>query len=495
MTRGVLLILDGAGLRADCPGNAVTAKTMPRLFSLMEEYGHATLAASGPAVGLEPGMVGNSEVGHTVIGAGYVPPTSLQRINQGYQDGSWARHGAWQALAKHRRIHIVGLLSDAGVHAHARTIQQANELARRNCPDAEVIVHLVLDGVDAPAGSAIPLMQPFADSADCDVGLVMGRKWFCDRSGDLAITRQFVDALMDTAALPAFSTERLAEHLGSATEASFPAHAVRAASVAPGEPVLLTSHRADRAQQVARMINAHCPVYAVTDLGEDIAADRVFFPSAPLADGLARTLQRAGVPTTRIAESSKFPHVTRFFNGLNPPMGERAICIPAVPDQMLADCPQMSLATLLAAALEVIESEAAPHALVVNVANLDQIGHLGRYDLAAVAASHVDSALWDIHQACRRHGWELLVTADHGNADQMTDDAGGPFNSHSPHPVPLLAIPAAGGKVAWHTGIGTLAHVAPTFLALLGIEQPALMAEPLVSKTAAPAPESLASAC
>ena len=141
----------------------------------------------------------------------------------------------------------------------------------------------------------------------------------------------------------------------------------------------------------------------------------------------------------------------------------------------------MSLAQLQQAAAEVIASESSPHALVINIANLDQVGHTGRFDLACEAARHVDAAVWNLHVLCQRHRWELLITADHGNADQMVNAGGASCNSHSPHPVPLVAIQSDGGRAHWNSRRGSLANVAPTFAHLLGIDQPEGMHEPLLA--------------
>jgi 2,3-bisphosphoglycerate-independent phosphoglycerate mutase len=479
VNKAVLLIIDGAGIRPPCEGNAVTATTMPRYFSLLEKYGYATLQASGPAVGLDPGMVGNSEVGHTVIGAGFVPASSLRRIQSSYDDGSWEKHPAWTILAHSKRIHIVGLLSDAGVHAHVRTIEQTYAMAISQCPDSEVIVHPILDGVDSKKGTAPRLLDALRARA-IRTGVVMGRKWFCDRSGDLGLARHFVDTLCGRTLLGAFSSEALHQHLQEASEASFPGHTVDGVFIAPGEPVILTSHRADRVQQAAAALARDNPVFSMVELEGCVPQQNVFFPAVRLCTGMSFTLRKHAVANTRIAESSKFPHVTRFFNGLNDPAGETTICIPALSDSELPRHPEMSLQQLQDAVGPVIREASAPHALIVNVANLDQIGHLGRLDLACRAASYVDEAVWNIHTLCRRHGWELVITADHGNADQMLDERGLPHNSHSPHPVPMVVIPSDGHALRWQRKEGSLANVAPTVAALLGIDKPEGMEDPLV---------------
>lgn len=477
MKKAALLIVDGAGIRTEQAGNAVTRATMPFFFRLLDRYGYATLEASGPPVGLEAGMVGNSEVGHTVIGAGFVPSGSLQRINSSYEDGTWQQHDIWQSLVNAPFVHIVGLLSDAGVHGHWRTIRQAAELAKIACPASQVVVHLILDGVDSKAGSAPDLLARFDGQ---ELGLIMGRQWFCDRSGDLSLTQRFVDALTGVHELPKFTKVALQDHLAHAGEASFPAHQAGLHFVRSGEPVVLTVHRADRAQQSARLLEKRCRLHSLIELGEVVPRDRVFFPIQPLQSGLIFEFKKHNVGNTRIAEQSKFPHVTRFMNGLNAPADEVCISIPSLPDRDLPENPEMSLPKLLDSVFNVLKAVDKPHVLIANIANLDQIGHLGRLDLAEKAATYVDGGIKQIYEVCQREGWELIVTSDHGNADQMLDDGGAPFNSHSPHPVPFMVIPSHGAPPSWRSKTGSLANVAPTLLNLMGIDRPVNMAESLV---------------
>lgn len=480
MGKAVLLIVDGAGIREDRRGNAVTPVTMPRLFGLMETYGYATLEASGPPVGLGQGMVGNSEIGHLTIGAGFVVPSSLQRISNEFESGAWAAHDAWSELRFQARIHVVGLMSDAGVHGHWKSIAQSVRLAMQNCPSSEIVVHLVLDGIDSKAGTAPALLANFNETEGYKIGTIFGRQWFCDRSGDPTVTQVFVDGLQGRGNIPFFKPEALAAHLQWHSEASFPVHAVSRSFVAHGEPVILTSHRADRVRQSATALSINNPVYSLVDLDDAVPKSRVFFPARPLAEGLAIQFQKQGIANTRLAEKCKFPHVTHFFSGLNKDMGENAICIPSIPDKNLADTPEMSIRELVESALSILNQQGATHALVINVPNLDQIGHLGRYELACSAAALVDSAIGEIVDACRENQWSLLVTSDHGNADTMLDDHGLPFNSHSHSPVPFVVIPSHGRRIEWIRKEGTLANVAPTFLTMLEAEHPIGMVESLI---------------
>ncbi|MBC7951573.1 MAG: hypothetical protein H7Z12_07085 [Rhodospirillaceae bacterium] len=485
--KALLLILDGAGLAAPQPGNAVTAETMPVLFRAMAENGHAVLGASGKPVGQDDGQVGNSEVGHLTIGAGFVIPSTLSRIDDAFRNGDWDACGVWAGLKGSGRLHLIGLLSDAGVHGHMRSLVQAAELACRHGV-ADVVVHPVLDGVDSQAGTAPALIKALrsalAGLPRVRLGVVSGRKWFTDRSGDLDISAVFADGLAGTAGLPEFTGEALDAHLAKGSEASFPAHlAPGGVTVAAGEPVLLTQHRADRATQVARVISMRNPVYSLVELADAVPAGRIFFPTVPLTKGLAFELRQAGVSSTRIAEACKFPHVTRFINGLNTELEGRPVRVESIPDAQIPERPEMSI-DQVAREIEAVVRDPSARVAIANIANLDQVGHLGRYDLAATAAQAVDRTLQRLLGLCREHGWTVLITSDHGNADRTQDEAGKPFGSHTERPVPFTVVPPPGLSFTWTRREGSLANVAPTLLNALGLSQPGYMEPSLIAMVA-----------
>lgn len=485
--KALLLILDGAGLAEPHPGNAVTPETMPTLFRAMAQHGHAVLGASGPSVGLDDGQVGNSEIGHLTIGAGCVLPSTLSRIDDAFRDGSWAGSDVWAGLSGQPRVHVVGLLSDAGVHGHLRSLVQTAALASRHGVP-EVVVHPVLDGVDSQAGTAPALLaglrEQLAGLPGVRLGLVMGRRWFCDRSGDLAISRVFADALAAGTALPEFSDAALTAHLSAAAESGFPAHRMPGAPLAEaGEPVVLTQHRADRVAQVAGVLAGRHPVYSLVELGAGAPVSGVFFPTRPLSHGLGFELSRAKLRSTRIAEACKFPHVTRFLNGLNADLEGSSVRIASIPDAEIGDRPEMSI-DLVAKAIEAVVRTPGNRVVIANIANLDQVGHLGRYNAAVRAARCVDATLEALLGICREEGWTVLITSDHGNADRTLDDAGRPFGSHTDRPVPFTVVPAPGRAFAWKSRAGSLANVAPSLLSVLGLPKPDCMAPSLLEPVA-----------
>ena len=223
------------------------------------------------------------------------------------------------------------------------------------------------------------------------------------------------------------------------------------------------------------------PVFALVELATRVPPDHVFFPSRPVDRGLVTELQAQGTGILRVAENCKFPHVTFFLNGFHENLGEEAICIPTIPEARIGEQPEMSIGELTRT---ITQSLARPEvkAMVVNVPNLDQVGHTGKMDAAKCAAGHVDRAVGLVREACAQHGWHLLITGDHGNAEVMVDEQGVPWGSHTTNPVPFVVVPRPGSGVRWQAKQGTLANVAPTFLRMMGTRPPDWMEAPLAER-------------
>ena len=209
----------------------------------------------------------------------------------------------------------------------------------------------------------------------------------------------------------------------------------------------------------------------LVDPGQGVDAQHVFFPQAPLPRGLAHELKRAGLESVRIAEKCKFPHVTFFLNGFDSGAEGQGFCIPSIPEADIPAQPEMSLEEVTEEILKHLEG-GQKRAVIANLANLDQVGHLGRLDLATQAADAVDRAFARISEAAKANGWTLMVTSDHGNAEHVEDETGAPFGSHTAGPVPFLIQPAPGTKVRWKHQNGSLTQVAATYLGALGLEAP-----------------------
>lgn len=482
--KSALIILDGLGLAPDQQVSAVTRRTMPYLYSLMDDHAFAALEASGPAIGLDEGQAGNSEVGHVTIGAGRIFPTTLSRVRAAFENGEWAGSPVWDSILQTNKIHIVGLLSGAGVHAHWSSIVQAATLAAARGFD-KVFLHLFLDGVDSPSNSAPALLSDLMHACEgldkVRIATISGRKWAADRSGDLSITERCVDGLFGKLTRHRYADEALRLHLDRGeSEASFPCHYLDSEGVMQeGDTVLLTQHRTDRLRQLAAVLEPKTSLYALAQVDGVIPPERVFFPTRKLTQGLIRSLSDLGIEATRVAESCKFSHVTYFLNGMNDRPEMTAIEIPSIPDDQIPRQPKMRLDELQARVEELLGSSE-DRALIVNVPNLDQVGHTGDLMLAEQAAQYVDQALCAMVQKAQAFGWNLVITADHGNADRMLDENGKPFASHSLNPVPLLVVDAAGKARKLRRTTGTLANVAATFLATLGFAAPSFMDESLI---------------
>jgi len=489
-SKAVLLILDGMGLNNDPAVSATTPGHMPFVHSVMQSSGYASLHASGSPVGLDAGKAGNSEVGHLTIGAGRVLPSTLGRIREAYRDGSWEHHPAWDNCEKSRPLHVAGLLSDAGVHAHWETLMMAADIGVRKGFPA-VYIHAFLDGTDSQAGTAPQLLQELQQAISANasekilLASVMGRKWATDRAENWDMTQHCKDALMGRVASSEFEPQDLRQHLATSTsEADFPHAALPGGrSVVAGDTVILTNHRADRVSQLAKLLNADCHVVAMVELKhEAVPLDDVFFPTQAISGGLIDVLKREGFRTVRLSEQCKFPHVTYFINGMQGDDTSTGVEVPTIPDDEILGNPAMSIRQLGAELERLMADDTPGQVLIVNVPNLDQVGHQGNLDAAGKAASAVDELVRNaVGSWAKEHGWQLLITADHGNADVMVDAQGRPIGSHSTSPVPMVAISHNGKVVEWRKNSGDLSNVAASLLTLLEADYPDTMSESLIA--------------
>jgi len=488
-SKAVLMILDGMGLNDDPQSSATTARDMPYVHSLMQQYGYARLHASGTPVGLDEGKAGNSEVGHLTIGAGKVLLSTLARVREGYHNGSWEQSTAWTKCDYSKPLHIAGLLSDAGVHAHWETLIMAADLGIKKGFPA-VYVHALLDGTDSQAGTAPRMLEELTQAIKdngCEkikLASVMGRKWSVDRAENWDLTHYCRDALMGRLDSGKFRSEDLQKHLADfPSEADFP-HAFLPGGVPVGadDTLILTNHRADRISQLAKVMNDECHVIAMVELKHEATPiEDVFFPTRPISGGLVDVLKQQGFSTTRLSEQCKFPHVTYFINGMQADDTAKGVEVPTIPDAEILGNPLMSITQLGVEMQKIMEDETDGQVLIVNVPNLDQVGHQGSLEAASTAGKAVDNLVRQVVAWAKEHGWQLLITADHGNADVMIDTQGRPIGSHSSNNVPMLAIPCDGKKVQWQHHSGVLTNVAASFLTLLGTEYPDTMSESLIT--------------
>jgi 2,3-bisphosphoglycerate-independent phosphoglycerate mutase len=519
-------VLDGWGLAEPGPGNAVSLAQTPVFDELWRDCPHTTLLACGRAVGLPDGQMGNSEVGHLNLGAGAVVRQDLVRIDDAIADGSFAANPVLRAaLADVERVHLMGLVSDGGVHSSLEHLQALIACAHEH-PTAstggrkDVIVHAFTDGRDTlPHGGAGYLARLDA-IAGARVGSVVGRYWAMDRDRRWDRTQRAYDLLMHArspySARCAEEAVRAAYERGESDEFVEPTRVGADTAIRPGDSAIAFNFRPDRMRQLTRALaepgfgEAHgegggdvssrdiiaaaaaeeLPGWTGRDGAEPVARYATlaeyeegwpypvaFAPERP-ATTLAATISRTGARQLHVAETEKYAHVTYFFNGgvETPQQGELRELAPSRRDVPTYDhAPEMS--AVQAADLFVRAwREDRPEFGIINFANADMVGHTGVIPAAVRAVETVDACLGTIVSAVRESGGVCVITADHGNADHMLEPDGSPNTAHSLNPVPLIVAGHDGcERLALRADGGILADVAPTVLELLGIDRPAAM--------------------
>jgi 2,3-bisphosphoglycerate-independent phosphoglycerate mutase len=477
-----LVVLDGWGLAPDGPGNAVALADTPVFDRLWTQRPHTTLTAKGEAVGLPAGQMGNSEVGHLNLGAGAIVPQDLARIDAAVADGTLGEREALQrALRGAERVHLIGLVSTGGVHSSEEHLKALIRLAAEwNVPD--LVIHAFTDGRDtSPTSGAASIAGIEALCRELGtgrVGSVIGRYYAMDRDQRWDRTEQAVDLLCEgTAEHHAETGEhamKAAYERGETDEFVTATTVGEEARIRPGDSVLAFNFRPDRMRQITTKLSEVVGdrYTTLTQYDEDWTFPVVFPPHRP-AITIAKVLADAGHAQLHVAETEKYPHVTYFFNGgeEDPYPGEVRELAPSPRDVPTYDHkPEMSAREATEAFLRHWGEQDFAFA-IINFANADMVGHTGVIPAAVQAVETVDACLGRIVEAVHGKGGACIVTADHGNADEMLEDDGSPDTAHSLNPVPLVVTAGAESL----DGDGILADVAPTALALLGIAQPEQM--------------------
>jgi 2,3-bisphosphoglycerate-independent phosphoglycerate mutase len=491
----MLLILDGFGWREDVADNAVALAATPNFDRLWAGCPHAFLRTDGDEVGLPDGQMGNSEVGHLNIGAGRVVRQELARIGAAMRDGSLADAPALTQLiaaarASQGTCHLMGLVSDGGVHAHQdHAVALARIVTEAGIP---VAVHAITDGRDtAPrSGAGFVARLEAALPARATIATVCGRYYAMDRDNRWERVARAWRA-MATAEADRYATA------GEAIQAAYAQDVtdefIDPSVVGPyrgmqdGDVLLCFNFRADRVRELLAALvdpdfagfprpaaTAFAAIAGMTQYSDDLARRMgALFPPVPLTRILGEVVSAAGRTQLRMAETEKYPHVTYFLNGgeETPYPGEDRIMVPSPKVATYDLQPEMSAPELTDRAVAAIES-AHYDLIVMNYANPDMVGHTGVLSAAIGAVETVDHGLGRIALAVQRAGGALLVTADHGNCEMMRDPVtGGPHTAHTTNPVPVLLACGPGGALR----DGRLADLAPTLLALLGIPLPSEM--------------------
>ncbi|MDR1612631.1 MAG: 2,3-bisphosphoglycerate-independent phosphoglycerate mutase, partial [Planctomycetota bacterium] len=512
----VLIIRDGWGFNPNPKGNSVYAAKTPTIDRLKCRYPWTLLDASGEPVGLPDGYQGSSEVGHLNMGAGRIVIQELKRIDDGLRDGTLFESGQWKRLvdnwkSNQGKLHLMGLLQDEGVHAHQEHLFKIMRRARGEFPGGGIVIHPFLDGRDTPPRSCgeyiAKLQKVMAEIGCCSVGTVMGRYYGMDRSKNWALTDAAYDCIVSRVGrrgkdpLAVVKESYAKDKTPDGTEMVdeyIPPHVLDGYDgVKDGDSVLHTNYRQDRAIQLSMAFvdpgypgklrekpnvvyvgltryYDQFPYFILGAMGADGGMDNLF----------GEVVSKAGFRQLRIAETQKFRHVTSFFNGKSttPYQGEDQVEIKGRFDPAtFASHPEMEAEFVTGELLERIKDN--PYrAIIVNFANGDMVGHTGDPDAARIAVETVDRCIGELVPRLLELDAQILITADHGNAEQMVDyETGMTKTSHTLYPVELIYV----AKDSWDRKLverGKLSDIAPTMLKLLGLAIPKEMtSEVLIS--------------
>lgn len=498
----VLMILDGFGYSEVSKYNAIANANAPVWQGVCKNSPNTLIATSGLAVGLPEGQMGNSEVGHMTLGAGRVIYQNFTRINKSISDGDFFTNPAYtqavdKAVSNDKAVHVFGLLSDGGVHSHEDHMIAALKLAAERGAK-KLYLHAFLDGRDTPPRSAeAPLKK--ADEAFKALGVgrtasIIGRFFALDRDNRWDRVEQSYNLMVDGEAK--YTATSALEGLAAAYERDENDEFVAATAIVPagdspvriedGDSLLFMNFRPDRARQITRaLVNKDFDGFArnrVVNLADfvmttEYAADikvPCAYPPEDVKNSFGEVMQNSGKRQLRIAETEKYAHVTFFFSGGQEDLyeGEERILVPSPKVATYDLMPEMSAYEVTDKLVDAIENGNFD-AIICNYANCDQVGHSGVYDAAVKAVETVDECMGKVFAALEKVGGHALVTADHGNVEEMFDEASGQVHTqHTTLPVPLAYVGPL--SLSLKSG-GSLADIAPTMLDLLGVDQPAEM--------------------
>ena len=491
----LLMILDGFGI-APKEGNAIAAANKPNLDRLFASNPITQIGASGLDVGLPDGQMGNSEVGHTNIGAGRIVYQELTRITKAIEDGPFFENEAFLSAVENAKkngsaLHLIGLLSDGGVHSHITHLYGLLELAKRHGL-TKVYVHALLDGRDVPPASGKDFVAACAEKMKeigvGEIATVMGRYYAMDRDNRWKRVEKAYSAMVYREGVQAADpVQAVADSYANDVTDEFvvPVVCEKGAPIQANDSVIFYNFRPDRAREITRTFvdpdfsgferkNGFFPLTYVcmTQYDATMPNVQVAFKPESLENTFGEYISQKGLKQLRIAETEKYAHVTFFFNGGVEKQydGEDRILVKSPKVATYDLQPEMSAYEVTDKLVAAIES-GKYDVIILNFANCDMVGHTGVFEAAVKAVEAVDTCVGRVTDAVAAQGGVTLITADHGNADRMVDDDGSPFTAHTTNPVPFCVV---GYDCKLREG-GRLADIAPTMLQILGLPQPAEM--------------------
>ena len=493
-TPTTLIIMDGFGLRDEAEGNAIANARKPFLDKVFAECPGCKLSASGLDVGLPDGQMGNSEVGHTNIGAGRVVFQDLPKITKSIEDGTFFENPAYKdamlkAKADGKAVHIYGLLSTGGIHSHITHIQAAVKMAHDlGCP--KIFVHCFMDGRDTPPTSGkgyVAEMKKTCDQYGAKIATISGRYYAMDRDTNWDRVERSYKAMVYGESEQRFIGDPVGAMQASydadvTDEFVIPVITAENAEIGEGDTIIFMNFRPDRAREITRSFVDpdftgferkkgffHVNYVCTTSYDASMPNVVIAYPKESLHNIFGEYISQLGLTQLRIAETEKYAHVTFFFNGgvetVFPGEDRALIPSPKVPTYDLK--PDMSAREVAAEAVKRIES-GEYDVIVLNFANCDMVGHTGVYEAARFAVETVDECVQKVVEATQKMGGVALITADHGNADRMLEDDGKtPYTAHTTNLVPFYIV---GANVKLRDG--KLCDIAPTMLDLMGLQKP-----------------------
>lgn len=499
----VLVILDGWGYRPETKDNAIALAKTPVMDSLLEVYPHTLIYASGKAVGLPNGQMGNSEVGHLNLGAGRVVPQELVRISDAVEDGSIFKNPVLEEICQQvnqsgGKLHLMGLCSDGGVHSHIDHLIGLLDLAKLKGVN-QVCVHIITDGRDTNTTDGVNYVKAVEEHIN-KIGLgkivtLCGRYYAMDRDNrwervqkayNLYTHNQGIDGRTATQILEDFYKKDITDEFIEPTR-------IAQGAVESGDGVIFFNFRPDRAREMCyaftmpnfqgfeRELIENLKFVTFTQYDPNLPV-KVAFEPQKLTNILGEVIAKAGLKQFRTAETEKYPHVTYFFNGgLEQPLeGEDRELIASPMVTTYDQAPAMSAIEVTEVACNAVK-KGIYSLIVMNYANPDMVGHTGNLEATITAIETVDSCLGKLIKTINQAGGTVIITADHGNAEYMKDENGNPWTAHTTNLVPLILIEGEQRKIIGHGGKvqlrenGKLADIAPTILEILQIPQPAEM--------------------